>query len=57
MCCEANIARWIAALQLLGPVTAEEIVSKLVDAIERQDAFLRSAWEPSEPFFRPSTEV
>ena len=38
--CEANIERWIKCLQLLGPVTAEELVLKLADAIERQNAML-----------------
>lgn len=38
--CEANIARWAERLRLLGPVSAEEISSKLHDAIARQEAML-----------------
>lgn len=38
--CEANIARWAERLRLLGPVSAEEISSKLADAIARQEAML-----------------
>lgn len=38
--CEANIARWAERLRLLGPVSAEEISSKLHDAIALQEAML-----------------
>ncbi len=38
--CEANIARWAERLRLLGPVTAEELVGKLDEAIQGQEAML-----------------
>lgn len=38
--CEANIARWAERLRLLRPVSAEELVGTLDDAIERQAALL-----------------
>jgi len=38
--CEANMARWAERLRLLGPVSAEQISSKLHDAIARQEAML-----------------
>jgi len=38
--CEANIARWAERLRLLGPVSAEELNSKLTDAIARQETML-----------------
>jgi hypothetical protein len=38
--CEAQIARWVECLRMLGPVTGEELVKKLADAIQRQDAVL-----------------
>lgn len=40
--CEAQIARWVECLRLLGPVTGEELVKKLDDAIQRQDAMLEA---------------
>jgi hypothetical protein len=38
--CEAQIARWAERLRLMGPVSADELVKKLDDAIERQEAML-----------------
>ena len=38
--CEANIARWAERLRLVGPVSPEEVVARLDDAIQRQDAML-----------------
>lgn len=38
--CEVQFARWAEHLRLLGPVTGEELVKKLDDAIERQEAML-----------------
>ena len=49
--CEAQIARWVECLRVLGPVTGEELVKKLDDAIQRQEALLanRLANEDHEP--------
>lgn len=33
--CEANIARWVECLKLLGPISAEDLVPRLKDAIAR----------------------
>jgi hypothetical protein len=41
-CCEANIARWVERLRLLGPVSSEELIEKLGGAIERQDALMKN---------------
>ncbi len=38
--CEANIARWAERLRLLGPVAADDLVTRLNDAIQRQEAIL-----------------
>lgn len=38
--CEANIARWVERLGLLEPVSPEDLVGKLDDAISRQEAML-----------------
>jgi hypothetical protein len=38
--CEANVARWVERLRLLEPVSAEDLVGKLDDAIKRQEAML-----------------
>jgi len=38
--CEANIARWVERLRLFGPVSNEEIVAKLDDAIKQQETLL-----------------
>ena len=49
--CKAQIARWVECLRVLGPVTGEELVKKLDDAIQRQEALLanRLANEDHEP--------
>ncbi len=39
--CEANIARWIERLRLLEPVSAEDLVGRLDDAIRRQESLLK----------------
>jgi hypothetical protein len=38
--CEANIARWVERLRLLEPVSPQELVEKLDDAIRRQEQLL-----------------
>lgn len=38
--CEAQIARWAERLRALVPITAEELATKLNDAIQRQEALL-----------------
>ncbi len=38
--CEANIARWTERLRLLGPVTPDELIGKLDDAVKRQEKML-----------------
>lgn len=38
--CEANVARWVQRLRLLGPVSKEQLVEQLGDAIEQQEALL-----------------
>jgi hypothetical protein len=45
--CEANIARWIKCLLVLGSISAEDLVKKLEDAIERQDAMLAAKGPPT----------
>ena len=38
--CEAFMARWTEWLRLVEPVSAEQLVKKLDDAIQRQEALL-----------------
>ena len=38
--CEAGIARWVERLRLLEPVSPDELVGKVAEAVERQDAML-----------------
>ena len=45
--CEAQIARWIGRLRLLGPITAQHIVEIVEAAIERQEAALEKEAEDS----------
>ena len=46
--CEANIARWVERLRLLGPVSSEEIVAKLDDAIKQQEILLEEIHNSSD---------
>jgi hypothetical protein len=47
--CEAQIARWAERLRLLRPVTPDELVKKLDDAIHRQEAMLAQRWNNERP--------
>jgi len=38
--CEANVARWFQRLCLLEPVSKEQLIERLDNAIERQEALL-----------------
>lgn len=40
VCCEANLARWVECLRLLGPLSAEELVQRLDKAVERLEEAL-----------------
>jgi len=39
-CCEANVARWVERLRLLGPIDSEELAGMLAGAVERQNALM-----------------
>src|SRR5579884_2462027 len=40
VCCEAGIARWAERPRLLEPVSPEDLLDKLHDAVDRQEAML-----------------
>lgn len=40
--CEAGIARWAERLRLLGPVSSDELIGRLDDAIRRQEEMLKA---------------
>jgi hypothetical protein len=55
--CEANIARWTERLRLLEPVNVEDLVRKLDDAVQRQEAMLKQMQESTEDSTCPDCGV